>query len=546
MPVEFNVATLACAVADRLPDRAAIVQGARTWSYRELTERSTRLARYLADRGLGAHRERTELRPHEAGQDFLAQYLHNGPEYIEGMLGAFRARLAPFNVNYRYVAAELRYLLRDAGARAIQYHAAFAPVLAEVLPDVPPMDVLLQIDDGSGHDLLPGALDYEEALACVPAELEVHPSPDDLYMLYTGGTTGMPKGVLWRQADVAVAAMGQRNRRAGGAEWESVAEKLAAMASRPHRILPLAPFMHGAAQWAALQALLDGNTLVIQEDVRRLDAADVLHTIERHAVTTVAIVGDAFARPLLDEQDRNPRDLSSLRFVVSGGAALTATQKRRLASAVPSATILENVGASETGPQGQAAGLGDAGGRPTFRREPNTLIVSEDKATILNAGHDGLGWLATGGRIPLGYLHDEAKTARTFPTVAGLRVSLPGDRARLLPGDLVELYGRDAVTINSGGEKIFGEEVEAALKTHPEVADTAVCGRPSERWGSEVVALVALRDGARVGPEALIEHCSTHITRYKLPKAVIFVDEIARSAAGKIDYRWALERATRG
>jgi fatty-acyl-CoA synthase len=304
--------------------------------------------------------------------------------------------------------------------------------------------------------------------------------------------------------------------------------------------------MHGAAQWAAVQTLLDGNTLVIQEEVRRLDPSDVLDTIERQAVSTVTIVGDAFARPLVDEQERRPRDLSSLRFIVSGGAALTPTQKRRLAEVVPSATILENVGASETGPQGQASGTGDGNGRPVFRREPSALILSEDRTTILAPGHDGLGWLATAGRIPLGYLHDEDKTARTFPTVAGRRMSLPGDRARLLPGGLVELYGRDAVTINSGGEKIFAEEVEAAIKSHPEVADTAVCGRPSERWGAEVVALVALRDDARVGSDGLIEHCSTRITRYKLPKAVIFVDEIARTASGKIDYNWALARAAQG
>jgi fatty-acyl-CoA synthase len=546
MALEFNIALMVGAVAECVPDRPAIVQGGDSRTYRELTDRSTRLARYLSDRGLGVHRERAELRPHEAGQDFLAQYLYNGPEYIEGLLGAFRGRLAPMNVNYRYVAAELRYLLRDAGARAIQYQAAFAPTLAEVLPDLPPVEVLLQVDDGSGHDLLPGAVDYEQALASVPAEIDVEPSPDDLYVLYTGGTTGMPKGVLWRQADIAVTGLGQRNHRAGGAEWASVAERLAALPDRPQRLLPLAPFMHGAAQWIAMQTLLDGNILVIQEEVHRLDPADALDTIQRHAVTTMTIVGDAFARPLLDEQERHPRDLSSLRYLVSGGAALSPTQKKRLADAVPGLTILETVGASETGAQGKTVGIGNGRTRPTFQRAPTTLVVSEDRTTILEPGHEGLGWLATSGRIPLGYLHDEDKTARTFFTVAGQRVSLPGDRARLLPGDLVELYGREAVTINSGGEKIFGEEVEAAIKSHPQVADSAVCGRPSPRWGSEVVALVALRDGSTVDSDTLIEHCSTQITRYKLPKAVIFVDEIPRSPAGKLDYRWALERAAQG
>jgi fatty-acyl-CoA synthase len=543
MTLELNLAEVTYAVASRVPDRAAIIRGSQAWTYQELTDRATRLAGYLAARGLGAHRERSELRPHQAGQDFLAQYLHNGPEYLEGMLGAFRARLAPFNVNYRYVTAELRKLLNDACPNAIQYHAAFAPTLAEVLPQIAPVAMLLQVDDGSGHDLLPGAMDYEEALAGAPAQVNCAPSSDDLYVLYTGGTTGLPKGVLWRQADIAVAAMGQRNRRAGDVEWDSLSDKLAALPSRPHRILALAPFMHGAAQWAAMQTLLDANSLVIQREVTRLDPADVLDTIEQHQVTTLTIVGDAFARPLADEQDHRPRNLSSVRFVVSGGAALTPAQKQRLAQAIPSATILENLGASETGPQGHAVGTAGGHSRPTFHRGPNTLVVSEDKTSVLRPGHDSLGWLATAGRIPLGYLHDEEKTAQTFLSVAGQRVAVPGDRARLLPGDLVELFGRDATTINSGGEKIFGEEVEAALKSHPRVADAAVCGRPSQRWGAEVVALVTLRDGAEVDSATLIDHCSTLITRFKLPKVVIFVDEIARSPSGKLDYGWVLARA---
>lgn len=554
--VEFTMSGLVGAVAARVPDRPAIVQGSLRRTYAELVDRSTRLARYLTDRGLRLHRERSGLGGHEAGQDLVAQYLYNCPEYLEGLLGCYRGRLAPFNVNYRYVADELRYLFTDAAPKAVQYHASFAPLLAEILPAVPSVEVLLQVDDGSGHDLLPGAVHYEEALASVEPQVDTVPSPDDLYLLYTGGTTGMPKGVLWRQADAMVALMSLRNRRDGDREWHSVEEKLSAIPPREHRVLPLAPYMHGAAQWGALQTLFDGNTLVIMDEVRTFDAANAVETLARHDVTTFTMVGDAFARPLADELERNPRDLPSVRYLLSGGAALSTVHKERLARAIPSMTIVETMGSSETGVQGRVSGTGPSGGgRPLFVREPTTYVVSEDMTKILEPGHDGTGWVATGGRIPLGYLGDAAKTERTYPVVEGMRLSVPGDRARLLPAEdllagsssgaaLVELLGRDAVTINSGGEKIFGEEVEAAVKSHPAVADTIVCGRPSEKWGAEVVALVSLRQGAELSGEALVEHCSNHIARYKLPKMVIFIDEIPRSASGKADYKWAARRAS--
>jgi acyl-CoA synthetase (AMP-forming)/AMP-acid ligase II len=541
---DLSIAGLVEATAELVSDRPAIVSEQGTRTYAELTDRARRLARFLADRGLGIRREREELRGHEVGQDLMAQYLVNGPEYLEGLLGAFRGRLAPFNVNYRYVADELRHLLLDSRPAAIQYHSGFAPLLARVLPDLDSVKVLLQVDDGSGHDLLPGAVDYEQALASVPPEVDTEMSPDDLYVLYTGGTTGMPKGVLWRQADAVVTVLGVRNRR-DDREWTSLSERLKAVPRKPQRVMPLAPYMHGAAQWAALQALCEGNTVVVPREVRRFDADDGWDSAARHEVTTVTIVGDAFGRPLADAIEARPRELPSLRYLFSGGAALSAVQKKRLVAAIPNLEVFETIGSSEAGTQGRLAGVGDPrSGPPTFVRAASTVVLSEDMKTFLSAGHDGTGWLATSGRVPLGYLGDEEKTARTFPVVEGVRVSVPGDRARLLRGDLVQMLGRDSMTVNTGGEKVFVEEVESAVKAHPAVVDAVVCGRQSERWGAEVVALVQTRPGATPDAAEIIEVCARHVARYKLPKAVIFVDAVQRTASGKADYRWAVERAT--
>jgi fatty-acyl-CoA synthase len=281
--------------------------------------------------------------------------------------------------------------------------------------------------------------------------------------------------------------------------------------------------------------------VVIPEQVRRFDPAEALDTIVGKGVTVITMVGDAFGRPLADELEANPRELPSLRLLLSGGAALSAVHKQRLTAAAPGLTITETIGSSETGVQGRMLGL--ASGRPTFARESTALVISSDMTEVLEPGHSGTGWLATRGRVPLGYLGDPVKTARTFPVVAGQRVSVPGDRARLLPGDVVEMLGRDSVTINSGGEKVFAEEVEEAVKAHPGVADAIVCGRPSEKWGAEVVALVERRPGSEVDAEDVVTFCAERVARYKLPKAVIFVDAVLRSASGKADYKWAAATA---
>jgi acyl-CoA synthetase (AMP-forming)/AMP-acid ligase II len=537
--MEFTIAGLVEATAMVVPERPAITGDQGTLAYDELVDRSRRLARLLTGHGLGAYRERDLLRGHETGQHLLAQYLYNSPAYLEGLLGAFRGRLAAVNVNYRYGLEELRYLLLDSRPAAIQYHAGFAPMLAELLPELDFVRVLLQVDDGSGEGLLPGAVDYDDALASVRPDVDTAMTPDDLYVLYTGGTTGMPKGVLWRQGDIVPVALGVRNRR-DNREWLSLEERLAAVPRRPQRVMPLAPYMHGAAQWAALQALCEGNTLVIPGAVRSFDGDDAWDCAVRHEVTTMTIVGDAFGRPLADAVEARPRELPALRYLFSGGAALTAVHKQRLVAAIPHLQVFETIGSSETGTQGRYEGAGqDRPGPPAFARAASTVVISEDMTRILPPGHDGIGWLATAGRVPLGYLGDEAKTARTFPVVEGMRLSVPGDRARLLADDTVELLGRDSRTINTGGEKVFAEEVEAAVKAHPGVADAVVCGRPSAMWGTEVVALVQARPGVALEAADVIAACADHVARYKLPKAVIFVDQVRRTATDKPDYRWA-------
>ncbi|MGE2730952.1 acyl-CoA synthetase [Mycolicibacterium vaccae] len=544
---QFTVPAAADAVAAAIGDRPFLVQGDRRLTYAQVVERSNRLARYLHAQGLGCQTERSQLAGHEVGQDLLGIYAHNGPEYVEGMLGAWRARVAPFNVNYRYVKSELQYLLADSGATALLYHAAFAPRLAEVLPDLPQLRVLIQIADDSGNELLPGAVDYDSIVADGPADPPpVTPSPDDLYVLYTGGTTGMPKGVLWRAHDIFMASFGGRSLYTG--ELVSTYDEIVArcVESPGTSLLVLPPLMHGAAQWAVFTAMNTGQTVVFSAVTSHLDVDDVVATIEREKVLAVTVVGDAMARPLADAFERTDADLSSLAVVANGGAQLTPTAKQRLIDAKENLMVVDGVGSSETGAQMTHMSAPGAVSTGKFNAGPDTYVAAEDLTAMLEPGHDGIGWLAQRGYVPLGYKGDATKTAATFPVIGGVRYSIPGDRARHLADGSIELLGRDSVTINSGGEKIFAEEVEAAVASHPAVADVVVAGRPSERWGQEVVAVVALDEGAQATAEELIEHAGAVIARYKLPKAVVFRPVIERSPAGKADYRWAREQAISG
>ena len=539
----FNLALTFETVAATVPDRECLVWGERRLTYRTMAERSRRLASYLADQGLGSHTERSELRGHQSGQDHLALALYNGNEYLEGMIGSYRARVAPYNVNYRYVGEELHYLLRDAGTRAIVYHASLAPTLADVLPDLPPVSVLLHVPDESGNDPLPGAVPYEDALAMgSPDGPDVTPSPDDLYVLYTGGTTGMPKGVLWRQHDIFVAAMG--GRRVG--TWEMVrsypdlASQAAAGLGLKLGLLP--PLMHGAAQWAAFMLMADGATIVLPDDPRRLDPADVWRTVEREGINAISIVGDAVLRPLLDELDRAAYDTSSLMAVGNGGAPLTPAVRQMIRQRLPSVLVSDSVGIlGDRSPD--AHGL-------DRRRRCGTVLPRAGHGRGLRIPRQGAGTGPRRDRLARPVRRGAARLpARRgedgphLPRGRGASLLDPG-RPGPAPGRWRDRAARPGLGHRQlwWGE-IFAEEVERAVAGHPAVVDVVVAGRPSERWGQEVVAVVQLGEGRRATAEEIVDHAAGHVARYKLPKAVVFVPVVQRSPSGKADYRWARARA---
>ncbi|MCW2511957.1 MAG: Long-chain-fatty-acid--CoA ligase [Mycobacterium sp.] len=542
----FNLSDVFGTVAAAIPDQTFLVWRGRRLSYGEVDRRVTGFANYLTSVGLGAHTERDALAGHESGQDHLGIYLRNGNEYLESMIGSYRSRVAPFNVSYRYVEDELLYLLTDSESKALVYPAEFAPRVAAIRDRLPQLRVLIQVTDHSGHDLLPGAVDYETILATPTPDAGLPtPSGDDLYILYTGGTTGMPKGVLWRQHDIFLSSMGGRPWGSDTplASHDELAEKARASAGGVSMMM-IPPFMHGAAQWAAFNAVTMGGRIVIPDDVERMRPAEVLRLAAEEKVLSMPVVGDAIARPLIDEIETGDYDLSGLFTITNGGAPLSPTVRERILTALPHLMLLDAVGASESG--AQMSTMTTAGAETqaaTFTPQSDTAVVSAELDRVLQPG-EGQGWLARRDLIPLGYLGDAAKTAKTFPTIDGVRWSVPGDRADVLPDGRIQLLGRDSVTINSGGEKIFVEEVERAIAAHPSVYDVVVVGRPSERWGSEVVAVVQFADGADATDEELIEVCRTAIARYKIPKAFIRTPKVVRSPAGKADYRWAKSVAT--
>ncbi|MBW8485379.1 AMP-binding protein [Actinomadura parmotrematis] len=529
---QLDLAALHEAVAAAIPDRECLVWEDRRWTWREVTGRSRRLAHVLREHGLGRRDE--DVPSWESPHDHLALYLHNGPEYLEGLLGAHKARVAPFNVNYRYVDDELAQLFGDARPAAILYHARFAPAIERVVHRMDRVPLLLQVADASGVPLLEGALDYEQSLAAADdAPLPVRTSPDDLHILYTGGTTGLPKGVLWRIGDLMVGPLGLVRR--DGSPIDDLDEAVARAAKGAHRVLVGPPMMHGAGTWSALGGWCGGGCVVFPSRVDGLDAADLLDTAEREGVTRIPLVGDAFARPILAELDRaraagSPYRLPRLRTLLNSAAAISPDVKARVLEHLPHARIADVLGSSESGFAVTRTG---AAAR-TFAMAPGGAVLSADRARRLAPGEDELGWLAKGGALPLGYLGDPVKTDATFLTVDGARLVVPGDRARLLADGTVEVHGREATTINTGGEKVFAEEVEGVLRDLPGVADALVVGRPSERWGTEIVAV--LRPAAAPGDAALRDGCARLLARYKIPKAFLRTDAGLRLPNGKADY----------
>ncbi len=527
--MELNLADLFEAVADAIPDREALICGQRRLTFAQLDERATRLARYLAACGVGSG-------------DHVGLYLHNSTEYMEGALAAYKIRAVPINVNYRYVEEELRYLFDNADLVALIHHRQFAARIAAVAPEIPAMQTFVVVDDDSGADCTAlGSVDYEEALASSSPERAFEPrSADDLYVLYTGGTTGMPKGVMWRHEDIFFAALSGGNPYGPPAQTpQEVAENARNRGSMT--MLPTAPLMHGAAQWAALIGLYGGGKIVLAPGPR-FDPHLIWKLVQEERVNSIAIVGDAMARPLAEalETPGTSYDLSSLRVIGSGGAMFTEGVKQQLRAKLPGVVLMDNFGGSEGGHQGTGVAAGGSASvpGPRFRADATTAVLDDDLRPI-EPGSGKVGRLARCGRIPLGYYKDPEKTAASFVEANGVRWALPGDMAMVEADGTITLLGRGSVCINSGGEKVFPEEVEAALKSHPAVFDAVVVGVPDPRWGERVAAVVQPRPGRAPTLEELDAHCRTKVAGYKVPRELCLVDELVRQPSGKPDYRWA-------
>ncbi len=533
MPTEWSIPAAIDAVTAAVPDRDMLVWTTTRRTYAEMQRRTRALAAFFRSQGLGVRRERDELERWECGQSPIAIVVSNCPEYVEAMLGAFRARAVPFNVNHQYNAVEVRALLDQIGAEAIVYHRRLGPLLAEAGVAG---RVLVDVDDGSGVAPLPASIAYESAIANATGVDDLpEPSPDDLYLMCTGGTTGRPKGVLWRQADAYVGATGGRD--------DATAESIAAGAQAGFGVWFAAPpLMHAAAQWTVFANLHNGGTIVLHDDAGPFDARTLLETAQRERVEMITIVGDAYARPLVDELQRRHYDLPALKQLSTGGAMTSPALKHALLDLIPDLVVVDGYGASETG--GMAFGMSTKGAQTQrFNGAGGARVLSADRTRLLEPGDEEVGWTARVGHVPLGYLDDRAATKATFPIVDGQRVAVPGDRAQLAADGTIVLLGRDSMMINSGGEKIFVEEVEEAVRNHPDVLDALVVGRPNDRLGEEVVALVQLRAGATVTPVELREFAATTVARFKAPRAVLYCDRIGRHPSGKADYRWAKEAA---
>ncbi len=546
----FNIADLFEHTVDAVPDRPALVVDDEVLTFSDVEDRANRLAHHLARHGVGVG-------------DHVGVHGQNSSEWVVAMMAAFKLRAVPININFRYVADELAYLFDDADLVALVHDVAFAPRVLEVVADLPGLRHLVAMPGPRDAGSAAAATDPEvraavTALGSVPfADALAEGSPDrdfparsadDHYVLYTGGTTGMPKGVVWRHEDVFYALGGgvDAYTQERVTTETQLAEKAAAS---PAGLITLStpPLMHGAAQWSTLRFWFEGGTVVL---VPRFSPEAVWSAIEEHRCNVVLITGDAMARPLVEHLEADPSryDVSSLITISSSAAVFSPTVKDRFVDQLPGVMIIDAIGSSESGHNGMVVverGATNKGGGPSVAPGRDAVVLDDDLEPVA-PGSGTVGRLARGGNIPVGYHKDEAKTAATFVVAAdGKRYAVPGDFATVEADGQITLLGRGSVCINSGGEKIYPEEVESSLKAHPEVFDAVVVGVPDERWGSTVAAVVApRRPGAPPTLEELDAHCRSRIAGYKVPRRLCLVDEVVRSPAGKPDYRWALAAAT--
>ena len=532
---EWTLGAVLDAIAEVIPDRLMTVCGDRRSTFAESADRTRRLANFLVDNGLGAHRERQTLDRWECGQDRVALIMHNDL-YPDMVIGCLKARAVPVNINHHYTPREILELLEYVQPRGIIYHRSLGARFADVLPPGS-TELLVSIDDDSGAPQLPGAVTLDDALARGNIDHHVTGSPDDLIMMCTGGTTGRPKGVLWRQSDMYVVSM-------VGADHASAAEIHAKVRQTGPPWFAVSPLMHAAGMWTAFAAIMNGTPVVLYDTATKFDPRTVCETAERERVGMMTMVGDAYAGPLVEELRRHPYDLSSLYAIGTGGAATNPKYQRALLDCLPRITLINGYGSSETGNMG--FGHSRRGTyRDTFEFRTGGAVASADRTRFLHPGEREVGWVVRTGRIPLGYFNDPEATRDTFPEIDGRRVVVSGDRASVEQDGTLRLFGRDSLVVNTGGEKVFVEEVEEVLRAHPGVADALVVGRPSQRWGEEIVALVALHGDVDVARELLYTHCTAQLAGFKAPKEFIFVERVRRLGNGKADYRWARSAVAR-
>ena len=537
MQKHFNIADMYEIVADKVPARDALVCGEQRATFAQLDERANQLAHFLTSQGVVAG-------------DHVGLYLYNCNEYLEGMLACFKIRAVPINVNYRYVEEELLYIFDNANMVACIHNQEFVPHIASVKASVPDFKTFVYVVDGSSEDAtVIDSVEYEVSIANHSSGRDfAERSDDDLFVLYTGGTTGMPKGVMWPHKNVFFAAM-------GGGGWFhpdgaiSAPEEIASrVGDFPIIGMALAPLMHGACWWYACIQLLAGNAVILNPS-RSLDGEEVWGIVEREKVNSISIVGDAMAVPLLDTLAANEGrwDLSCIFSVGSGGAVFSESKQDAFRHFFPNVFITNSFGSSESGNMGMDGGGKKGQGLGNVAKSEFMSVVTDvegEPHRHVAAGETGI--FARRGYIPVGYYNDPVKTAKTFVDVDGETWLLLGDEAKLEEDQTITVYGRGSNCINSGGEKIFPEEVEQALKANPQIFDALVVATPDERFGSKVTAVVASRDGASLTLANIQEHARNHIAGYKLPRELHLVNEVPRAPSGKPAYPKALEIALAG
>ena len=533
--MEFHVADIFEAVADNIPHREALALGSTRLTYSELDRRSNQIAAML--KSLGIKKE-----------DHIGIYAFNCIEWIETMIGAFKIGAIPININYRYVEEELAYLINNADIVGIIYQKQFEKLLNNIKTRTKNLKHYISIEDGTiNPEINLKTFDYHILMENSSIErVNFERSADDIYVIYTGGTTGLPKGVMWRQEDVIMTLGGGIDHLTG--EKFSSAEAMSKKClGEPIVALALAPLMHGAAQWQTFNSFFSGWKLIFNSQ-KSFDAEYIWNLIAEEKVQNLTITGDAMGRPLADALNimlKKGLNLDSLIILTSTAAVFSSSIKDQFLELLPNLMIIDGVGSSETGSTGfniysKGSKQKDSGGGPSFSRPKHSVILHPETKKPLDTNNTStIGYLARLGNVPIGYYKDPLKTASTFIEVDGEKYSIPGDYAKFEADGQITLLGRGSVSINSGGEKIFPEEVEAALKSHPEVFDCLVVGKKDNKWGQKVVAVIQSRNNSKIDTDSLKDHCKTYIANFKFPKEFFYVDEIKRAPSGKPDYPWA-------